>query len=54
MYTWNSKEFCELKKNSQSLQYVRIWVFKYKFARIKSEIIGSAEVESASFFLVRK
>ncbi len=27
--------------------------FKYKFVRIKSEISGLAEVESASFFLVR-
>jgi hypothetical protein len=28
---WNFANF-----NSQSLQYVRIWVFKYKFVRIKS------------------
>ncbi len=27
--------------------------FKYKFVRIKSEISGLAEVESASFFLIR-
>ncbi len=45
---WNFANF-----NSQSLQYVSFWYFKYKFVRIKSEISGLAEVESASFFLVR-
>ena len=44
---WNFANF-----NSQSLQY-EFEYFKYKFVRIKSEISGLAEVESASFFLVR-
>jgi hypothetical protein len=40
---------------SQSLRYCmnEFEYFKWKYVRIKSKIIGLAEVESASFFLVR-
>ncbi len=52
MYTWNFHGISQISVARLNIVY-EFEYFKYKFVRIKSEISGLAEVESASFFLVR-